>query len=138
MGDFIHRALIATHHDVDVLSHAKTIAINLGAFSIVTICHNGFFTFFMPPSGGKQGWSIEIYAETAREEVKTFLTSHHVHWIEIEYGDVQPRISSSYIQGVQNDLSALYRSDLDRHCGDDTGDQVVGALPEEGAMEEEE
>jgi hypothetical protein len=90
MGYIKHNAIIVTG-DADSASQARNIADILGLYASPIMCsqNNGYYSFFIPPDGSKEGWPDSLEHDKLRQRFKEVLKEKidvFVDWVEVSYG----------------------------------------------------
>jgi hypothetical protein len=90
MGYIKHNAIIVTGN-ADYIAQVKGIAdiLDLPTSPILCSQNNGYYSFFIPPDGSKEGWPDSIEYDKRRQRFKEVLKEKidiFVDWVEVSYG----------------------------------------------------
>ena len=93
MGVIVHNAIVVTGGlDEDVKkAHKKATKLFEGLCEVSPImdsCINGYYSFFIPPDGSKEGWKESYDGDEAREKFIEWLNKEDrcLDYVEIQYG----------------------------------------------------
>ena len=96
MGYIRHHAIIATSYDEKKISQAQAKAMNIfnGVSLILKSEVNGYYSFFIPTDGSKEGWKESEIGDKKRESFLDWIDSqayedgsNSLSYVEVYYGD---------------------------------------------------
>jgi hypothetical protein len=96
MGYMRHHAIVVTncYGDWIVRAHDKATEIFPVVSPVLGSEINGYFSFFVPPDGSKEGWAESDVGDARRERFIAWLESLRyddggspLDWAEVQYGD---------------------------------------------------
>lgn len=102
MSSVQHHVIIVTTYRRDLAEEAWYVAEGIfpHATHPVESSVNGYFTFFIPPDGSKEGWADSVEGDQRRDEFITWLKSKDYSdgsnpytWVEVSYGDHGPDVT---------------------------------------------
>ena len=90
MGYMVHHAIIVTSEFEGAIeaAHGRAVELFENVSMIIPGTVNIQGSFFVPPDGSKEGWSISCKGDHNREEFVEYLRGDSgLSWAEVQYGD---------------------------------------------------
>ena len=90
MGYMVHHAIIVTSEFEDAIeaAHGRAVELFENVSMIIPGTVNIQGSFFVPPDGSKEGWSVSCKGDHNREEFVEYLRGDSgLSWAEVQYGD---------------------------------------------------
>lgn len=94
MGYMAHHAIVVTTWKNELIqeAHNRAVSLCMNTSSICQITTNGYYSFFIPTDGSKEGWPESDKGDARRAEFKKWCSeqayedgSSALEWVEISY-----------------------------------------------------